>query len=110
MKNPNGMSLKHRAATLGILLCALFAAGPGNAQSTFGSEDFTTGTTINSWYFIGGACLTAGTASPAANPGQIPGCTSVLGSYYHLASNADPFMMGGDSGYLGSSTAPASVS
>jgi type IV pilus assembly protein PilY1 len=110
MKNPHGMSLKYRAAALGILLCALFAASPGNAQATFGSEDFTTGTTLNSWYFFGGACLTAGTASPAANPGQIPGCTSVLGSYYHLAANADPFMMGGDSGYLGSSTAPASVS
>jgi len=110
MNNPPGMSLKHRAAALGILLCALFAANPSKAQSTFGSEDFTTGTTLNNWYFFGGACLTAGTTASAANPGQIPGCTSVLGSYYHLAANADPFMMGGDSGYLGSSTAPGSVS
>ena len=29
--------MKHRAAALGILLCALFAASPGNAQATFGN-------------------------------------------------------------------------
>jgi type IV pilus assembly protein PilY1 len=110
MKYLNMMSARRRWAALGILFGALLAASSSFAQeSTFGSEDFTTSATVNSWYYFGGACLTAGTATPSANPGQIPGCTALLASYYNLAANADPFMMGGYNGYLGSSTAPAGI-
>ena len=101
------MNAKHRWAALCILLGTL-AAGGSRAQVTF-SEDFTGTTTNNNWYYFGGACLTAGTSTSSASPGAIPGCTSVLASYYHLQANADPYMMGGYLGYLGSSTAPGSV-
>ena len=111
MKDGKTMSTKRGwLALVSLLLISLLAAGPSPAQeSTFGSEDFTTSTTVNNWYYFGGACLTAGTSAPGSNPGLIPGCTSVLGSYYNLAANADPYMMGGNNGYLGSSTAPANV-
>jgi type IV pilus assembly protein PilY1 len=58
------------------------------AQSAV-SEDFTSASTTNSWYFFNGACLTAGSATgvePTGNPGsggQMPGCTTIRGSYYN---------------------------
>jgi type IV pilus assembly protein PilY1 len=57
------------------------------AQSTV-SEDFTSASTTNSWYFFNGACLTAGSATgvePTGNPGsggQMPGCTTIQSSFY----------------------------
>jgi type IV pilus assembly protein PilY1 len=48
---------------------------------TIVSEDFTTGSTTNSWYFFNGACLTAGTAvgvePSGSSGGQMPGCTAI---------------------------------
>ena len=100
------MSTKHAWIALAILLSSL-AASESRAQITF-SEDFTGGTTNNSWYFFNGACLTAGTSTATTSPGTIPACTSVLLSYYVHAANADPYLVGGNSGYLGSSTPPGS--
>ena len=56
-----------------------------NAQTTV-QEDFTGSTTANGWYSSGGACLTASTL-PGSQPsggtgGQIPGCTTLVGTYY----------------------------
>jgi type IV pilus assembly protein PilY1 len=101
------MNTKHLWATLAILLGALAASHSQAQQITF-SEDFTGATTTNSWYFFNGACLTAGTSTSTTTPGTIPACTSVLSSYYATTSSADPYLLGGNSGYLGSSTAPAS--
>ncbi len=89
-----------------VLLLGALAANPSRAQTITFSEDFTGASSSNPWYFFSGACLTAGTAAPAGNPGQIPGCTSVLSSYYNTAANADPYLVGGNSGFLGSATAP----
>jgi type IV pilus assembly protein PilY1 len=56
------------------------------AQSTV-SEDFTSASTTNSWYFFNGACLTAGSATgvepSGGTGGQMPGCTSIRSSYYN---------------------------
>src|SRR5208282_6915753 len=100
------MKTRHGWTVSAILLSAL-AAMQAQAQITF-SEDFTGAGTVNDWYFFNGACLTAGTSTATANPGTIPSCSSVLQSYYVHAANADPYLLGGNSGYLGSSTAPAS--
>lgn len=72
------------------------------------SENFTGTTTSNQWYFFNGACLTAGSTTSTSSPGLVPACTTVLSSYYALQTNADPSLVGGYSGYLGSSTAPLS--
>jgi type IV pilus assembly protein PilY1 len=92
-----------------VLLLGALSANPSGAQQVTFSEDFTGASSANSWYFFSGACLTAGTAGPLGNPGPIPGCTSVLSSYYTTAANADPYLVGGDSGFLGSSAAPGSI-
>jgi type IV pilus assembly protein PilY1 len=73
----------------------------GRAQMII-SEDFTQATTNNSWYFLNGACLTAGTTTSTSSPGQIPSCISIASSYYNEV------LVGGSSGYLGSSTSPGS--
>ena len=100
------MNIKHIWVAVALLLGSL-AASESQAQITF-TEDFTGGTTNNNWYFFGGACLTAGTSTSTVSPGTIPACTSVLLSYYVNAANADPYLVGGNSGYLGSSTPPSS--
>lgn len=108
MMSTNTMNTLRRWAALLAILGVFAAAPPSAAQTTF-SEDFTGANTVNSWYFFSGACLTAGTSSATANPGLIPSCTSLLSSYYSQAANADPYLLGGDSGYLGSSTPPGSI-
>jgi type IV pilus assembly protein PilY1 len=82
-------------------------AGTPAACTTF-SEDFTGASTCNNWYFYSGACLTAGTSTSTSSPGPVPACTTVLNSYYATTQNADPELVGGNSGYLGSGTAPSS--
>ena len=104
------MKAKHFSAAL-IVLLAAFPSNTGQADptDTF-KEDFTGPTTNNNWYFLGGACLTAGTSTATSSPGLIPGCGTVLANYYNKAANSDPYLVGGDSGFLGSATAPGSVS
>ena len=99
----------HRWAALFALLGVLGAAQSGAQTATF-SEDFTGTSTINNWYYFGGACLTAGASAAGANPGLVPSCTSLLSSYYSQQSDHDPYLVGGNSGYLGSSTAPSGIS
>lgn len=76
------MNTKLLAAGSMILLMMLTQRS--GAQAVF-SEDFTGTTTTNSWYFFNGACLTASSLNPGANPSQnLPGCTSaaVKSAYY----------------------------
>jgi len=72
-----------------IALVALAAPLAAEAQTSV-SEDFTKGSTTNSWYFFNGACLTAGSAAgvepSGAGTGQLPGCTTIASSYYNKTS------------------------
>jgi hypothetical protein len=45
-----------------------------SCTSTNVTENFTGATTSCSWYYFGGACLTASTTGGSGNPGQLPGC------------------------------------
>jgi type IV pilus assembly protein PilY1 len=99
------MNAKYLCAVL-ILLLGAAASNPSRAQITF-SEDFTGANSTNSWYFFNGACLTAGTSTVTANPGSIPGCSTVLPSYYAQQANHDPALVGGYNGFLGATAAPS---
>ena len=99
------MNAKYLCAVL-ILLLGAAASNPSRAQITY-SEDFTGATSGNQWYYFNGACLTAGSSSTTTQPDFLPGCTSVLSSYYALQSNHDPAMTGGNSGFLGATSAPS---
>ena len=103
------MNTKHPFLVLAVFLGAL-ASGRGQAQTTLVSEDFTGAGTTNSWYFFNGACLTAGTSTMTVSPGTIPGCQVVWSNYYSTTPDKDPYLFGGNSGFLGSSTAPSSGS
>jgi type IV pilus assembly protein PilY1 len=107
------MNTKHFVLVFAVLLGAL-ASGQGQAQTVF-TENFTGAGTTNQWYFFNGACLTAGTSTSTASPGLVPGCLTVLKNYYdtdHTTNtpNTDLYLDGGNSGFLGSSTAPATPS
>ncbi len=96
------MNARHLSLVAASILLTL-AWSPGRAQ-TYG-EDFTGTTTSNNWYFFNGACLTAGTSTSTSSPGIVPACTNVLSSYYTKQTNADPTLVGGYLGYLGSTAA-----
>ena len=85
-----------------IVVAAIVAPTVLHAQAIV-SEDFTSTTTTNSWYFFNGACLTAGTTSASTSPGQIPSCLSLQSTYYNQN------LVGGYAGYLGSAGAPSSL-
>jgi type IV pilus assembly protein PilY1 len=102
------MNIKHLVVVLAALLGTL-TSGQGRAQTVF-TENFTGATTNNPWYFFSGACLTAGTSTSTNSPGLIPGCVTAWSNYYSTASDKDPYLVGGNSGFLGSSTAPSSGS
>ena len=91
------MNTKHFAAALTVLF-VLLTVQRSNAQAVF-SEDFTGPLTTNSWYFFRGACLTASSANPGANPGtSLPGCTSPsLKTAYYFGEN----QVGGTAGVSG---------
>ena len=108
-------------ATLTVTLAAhAQAQSASSSSSTTVSEDFTGATTSQSWFYFNGACLTAGTTSYstaiATPPGNIPSCLQVLNYYYSVnktntgSGDNDSYLVGGASGYLGSSTKPGSVS
>jgi hypothetical protein len=95
-----------------IVLAALWgglASVTGQAQVVY-SEDFTGASTTNQWWFFSGACLTAGTGTATASPGPVPGCKTILTNYYSTAQDSDPVLVGGNAGYLGSSTATSGAS
>jgi len=95
-------------ARLAILLAVLACASVhAQTQSPF-LEQFTGTTTDNPWYFYDGACLTASTLSATGNPGSIPGCTTLLPTYYSNQTSNDQALVGGDNGFLGAGYAPAS--
>ncbi len=80
------MNTKLTAMTLGLALAG-FVPAASMAQSTLVvTENFTGGTTNNSWYYINGACLTAGSllSSATTSPGSIPACQigSTIYPYY----------------------------
>ena len=84
----------------------------GIPSSGIVSEDFTCQVSSLQWFFFNGACLTAGTSSSTTSPGGIPACSTVMNTYYGVANyggvagkNADTTLVGGQRGYLGSSTA-----
>jgi type IV pilus assembly protein PilY1 len=84
-------------------MVALVWTGASDAQTATYSEDFTGGNTQNSWYFSNGACLTAGSSSNTASPGQIPSCVTIANSYYAQQSDNDPALVGGANGVAGNS-------
>ncbi len=92
-----------RKVPAGLLVgAALGALVSGTASGALQVTEFFTGTTTtNSWYFYNGACLTASSASPGANPGQIPGCTAIKSSYYATTSDGAQSLVGGQNGVTG---------
>ncbi|MGA2778781.1 MAG: PilC/PilY family type IV pilus protein [Steroidobacteraceae bacterium] len=87
---------KFKAPTLAACTLAGFALiGAAQAQTTY-TENFTGTTTQNSWYFMNGACLTAGTSIGTTSPGQIPQCVGL--PYWTL--KGDPNLVGGNTGTL----------
>ncbi len=104
------MKPMHRFFACLALLTATAGGSAVDAQSVYG-EDFTGTATTNSWYYFGGACLTAGNAATsvaAPGPGSPPSCISILPSYYGVVGNKDQYFVGGASGYLGGTSAPSS--
>jgi type IV pilus assembly protein PilY1 len=96
------MKGNNRIVSLAVLLLA--ATGVAQAQSL--SEDFTTTSTSNSWYFFNGACLTASTQTgvePTTNgAGMLPGCTTIASSYYNKSGGE--VLVGGWNGVAGGAT------
>jgi type IV pilus assembly protein PilY1 len=103
--------MKLTATTLGLALAGLVPAA-SMAQSTLVvSENFTGGTTNNSWYYINGACLTAGNLlyTGTTSPGSIPACLIGSNLYPYYVTNfagfgnvaaGDAQLDGGDTGLL----------
>ncbi|MGH8219197.1 MAG: PilC/PilY family type IV pilus protein [Steroidobacteraceae bacterium] len=99
------------ASAVLVALATLFAP-LSRAQAPL-QDDFTGTATQNQWFFFNGACLTAGTSSVSGNLGQpagtdasgdqlysLPGCLSIASSFYNEV------LVGGENGYLGSSSKP----
>jgi len=100
------------ASAILLTLATLFAP-LSRAQSPL-QDNFTGTSTQNQWFFFNGACLTAGSTSVSGNLGQpsgtdasgnqlysLPGCVSIASTYYNEV------LVGGDNGYLGSSSKPS---
>jgi type IV pilus assembly protein PilY1 len=79
---------------LGTVLALSFSSG-AHAQTQVLNDDFTAANDTNSWVTFDGACLTAGDGT-----GSIPACVGL--PYYK-----GQIQVGGNSGYLGQSSAPA---
>jgi type IV pilus assembly protein PilY1 len=92
------MTRKKLNVSVAILLGAFAAAFSSGAQAqTTTNDDFTQANDMNSWQTFDGACLTAGDGT-----GNIPACIGL--PYY-----GGQIQLGGNSGYLGSITAPSSA-
>jgi type IV pilus assembly protein PilY1 len=114
MRQLQSMSIKPMNTKLAVIALTMAFAGVSPAiraqsLSNYVQENFTGGTTSNSWYFFQGACLTAGSATAVSpSPGALltagppsqylfPGCASLTasGAYY----NGIP-LVGGNTGSL----------
>jgi type IV pilus assembly protein PilY1 len=93
---------KINALSVGVLALAGLGLAAGAAAQTTYTENFTGATTVNSWYFINGACLTAGSSSGTTSPGQIPQCVGL--PYWTL--KGDPNLVGGNPPPSGNGTLP----
>ena len=100
-----------------IALVSGLVLAPSTFAQTLLTEDFTGATSsangagVGNWLFFNGACLTAGSSANLVSPAaSIPACTAVLSSYYINAQDGDKYLVGGNSGYLGSTSAPGSPS
>src|SRR5271154_6603240 len=81
-----------RLASALAAACLMTAVGHTQAIVT---ENFTDGVTLNNWYYINGACLTAGTSSSTSGLGSPPACTALQSTYY----NGNP-LNGGQNGTM----------
>jgi type IV pilus assembly protein PilY1 len=92
------MTYKRLNVSMMMLVGAISAGyAPGaHAGTTTSNDDFTQANDVNGWKPFGGACLTAGDGT-----GSIPACIGL--PYY-----GSQVQIGGNSGYLGQSTAPSS--
>src|SRR5437763_750333 len=95
----NGKLHKYSPIAVAALLALIAPASRGQGIV---SEDFTNAATSNPWYFFNGACLTASSTAATTSPGPIPSCISIASSYYNET------LVGGNSGYLGGTSAPGS--
>jgi type IV pilus assembly protein PilY1 len=97
--------MKHfefRNSWVGLMACALLSVLPsiGHAQTVY-TENFTGGTTSNQWYFVNGACLTAGTTFSTTSPGLVPACNTASGAVLpYYKTKGDSTLYGGNSGTL----------
>ena len=82
----------------GLCLMVTIYVLPASAQTTY-TENFTNPTTTNSWFFLNGACLTAGTTSTTAAAN--PACVGL--AYY--PGKGDNNLKGGATGILPDPTA-----
>ncbi len=82
------------------LLFSIAGFLPATAPAQTYTENFTGTSTTNSWYFVGGACLTMGT--PTTSTAANPGCSGL--AYY--TSRGDT-LIGGDTGTLPDTTSGA---
>jgi type IV pilus assembly protein PilY1 len=92
------MTHKHLRISVAILgaIAAGFSCGVHAQATAVSNDDFTQSSDANKWKTFDGACLTAGDGT-----GSIPACVGL--AYYKKQAQ-----IGGDSGYLGQSTAPTS--
>lgn len=97
------MTKLHGFIALTLALAATVSA-VADAQTVNYTENFTGGTTTNSWYFFNGACLTAGSTgySATTSPGQVPSCASMTSGtgYYNLNYAKGVPLVGGTNGTI----------
>lgn len=84
------MNVKHVLLATVIALAGLLPL-QASAQTNF-TENFTTSATTNSWTFLNGACLTAGTSTASTTTN--PGCVGL--QYYKNKEGSNPNFLGGN--------------
>ena len=101
----------NRNNLIAVAACALALSPLGAAAQTVTyTENFTGANTVNSWNFVNGACLTAGSSTSLTSPGPIPSCVElrVSGNYYNKTiagsspyfNNTSEPLIGGNTGTL----------
>jgi type IV pilus assembly protein PilY1 len=101
------MAAKYRigAGLAGLIGALASSTGFAQTSTTIVSTDFTRDQAqAGTWYYFNGACLTAsqsaGTGTPGVTAGSIPGCSTILSSYYQTRPDGDPSLVGGFNGTL----------